>query len=389
MSLLLKSAASGEIRDNHYVLNPVTSLYERTTLLEAARTNAWTYSEDLSNAVWTKTRCSISANATTAPDGAATMDKVVEDSSAANSHQVQRTIAGTTNSTAQTFSFYAKAAERTFVAGRSIDKAGTSVLSYFNLGTGAVASTGAGHTVRIVDVGGGIYRCAVTFNTNTGGTTPSAIVCLATGDGGYVYSGDGTSGAYVWGLQAEVDRACASSYIPTAGSTATRNADAAYLDFTASPQEMTAYCRFFEQGTSKIANGSARLWQIGGASGTTDPRLFVFAHSTGAYRADHDNGTTEVLSLAPAVPALGDLVELRVVLGADGSVTLGQSIKGATEGVGATSAANALQSAWGGSRFYVNSADDTTGHGINAFAQVYVWAGTKTLAECRTMAGVS
>ena len=47
-------------------------------LLEDARTIGWTYPEDLTNAVWTKTNSAIQDDVVVAPDGAATGDKLHE-----------------------------------------------------------------------------------------------------------------------------------------------------------------------------------------------------------------------------------------------------------------------------------------------------------------------
>jgi type 1 fimbria pilin len=49
-------------------------------LIESPRTNLVLYSEEFDNAYWTKTNVTITANATTAPDGNLTADKLVENS---------------------------------------------------------------------------------------------------------------------------------------------------------------------------------------------------------------------------------------------------------------------------------------------------------------------
>jgi hypothetical protein len=79
-------------------------------LLEPQRTNVETWSEDFSNASWTKTNSSITANTTTSPDGTQNADKIIENS-ANGVHFVFNV--GATISVAQTLSVYAKADTRT------------------------------------------------------------------------------------------------------------------------------------------------------------------------------------------------------------------------------------------------------------------------------------
>src|SRR5205809_293023 len=59
-------------------------------LLEGSRTNAFTKSQKFDDAVWTKFGATISADATTAPDGTLTADKIVE-SALNENHGVLRT----------------------------------------------------------------------------------------------------------------------------------------------------------------------------------------------------------------------------------------------------------------------------------------------------------
>lgn len=56
--------------------------------LEATKTNLVGYSEQFDNAAWTKARSSITANLATAPDGTATADKLVEDTTTSNTHTI-------------------------------------------------------------------------------------------------------------------------------------------------------------------------------------------------------------------------------------------------------------------------------------------------------------
>jgi hypothetical protein len=139
------------------------------------------------------TAVTITADATTAPDGTTTADKLVE---AANStaHQLLHSNIGTITGANYTFSVYAKAAERTWI---SLSPANVAPADWFDIGNGVVGtSANAG---AISSVGGGWYRCSITF---TAAATQGPVIHVRTSNGQTgSYAGDGTSGVYLWGAQ--------------------------------------------------------------------------------------------------------------------------------------------------------------------------------------------
>jgi hypothetical protein len=169
--------------------------------------NLLKYSQQFDSAAWSKTRSTVTANATTAPDGTSTADKLSEDTSENNMHSVIQTISATG---AFVYSFYAKAGERTWcVAAITIDATGK--VAYFNLSTGVVGAKSPGITSSIQSVGDGWYRCIV-YGTGTAITYPS--IFIGEGDNDRTYTGDGTSGVYIWGAQLEAG-SVARTYYPT------------------------------------------------------------------------------------------------------------------------------------------------------------------------------
>ena len=216
---VMLTAASGVPRFEH---NPVTG--ESLGLeIEEQRTNLLTYSEQFDNAAWTKTNTTITANATAAPDGNLTADKLVENTSS-GLHQT-RTAVGFTISGSYSTTIYAKAGERNFIYIATLDPA-TYRLTYFNLVTGTVATKDASHTASITPVGNGWYRCTVSYSF------PAGVAYIYYGaailDNSDTYTGDGFSGIYIWGAQLEAG-AFPTSYIPTVASQVTRAADSAVM----------------------------------------------------------------------------------------------------------------------------------------------------------------
>jgi hypothetical protein len=193
---VLQTAATDVPRFDH---NPTTG-ESLGLLVEEQRTNLLTYSEQFDNAAWTNNSSSEQADAAVAPDGTTTADKLIENNTT-NVHGFARGGGSESlvNGTVYTFSVYAKAAERTFVYLQALS---TFTKTYFNLSTGVVSATGAGHTPSIIALANGWYRCAITFTSDTTNNSIRAIGMSAV-SGTESYAGDGTSGLFLWGAQLE------------------------------------------------------------------------------------------------------------------------------------------------------------------------------------------
>jgi hypothetical protein len=213
---LLKYAKPNGPRFDH---NPITG-ESLGLLIEEQRTNLLTYSEDYGNVAWAKVRSSVTANATTAPDGTTTADKLVEDNTASNTHLVEQ-VAVTTSGASYTLSVYAKAGERTkFLL--SIYTNATTAIS-FDL-TAVTASNASG---TITPCANGWYRCSLTFTSGATGNGWYDVI-LQNASAAYTYTGDGTSGIYIWGAQLE-QGAFATSYIPSADSFTSRASTGTFI----------------------------------------------------------------------------------------------------------------------------------------------------------------
>jgi hypothetical protein len=162
------------------------------------RRNLLVRTEEFDNAAWGKTNATVTANAAVAPDGVVTADKITE-TAATSIHQVsvsQTYVSGA----AYTFSLYAKAAERNWIAINT--HTGSDRLTYFDLSNGSIGTVGSGSLAAITSVGDGWYRLTVAV---TAGTASGFVSYrIASADGVASYTGDITKGLLIWGAQLEL-----------------------------------------------------------------------------------------------------------------------------------------------------------------------------------------
>lgn len=189
--------------------------YDGKTFAKAEE-NLLQYSQQFEDAYWTKDNATITANAIAAPDGTLTGEKLVENTS--NSTHFLRVSVLARALTTYTQSVYLKVGERNRVQIQMYGNSGGSTLD-INLGTQTVTSAGGygGWTSpsgTITDVGNGWYRISHTVTTNSGLTSFTFGIFLLDNSGVGSYTGDGTSGVYVWGAQLE-QRSSVTAYTPT------------------------------------------------------------------------------------------------------------------------------------------------------------------------------
>jgi hypothetical protein len=207
-----------------------SSWVSKGLLIEEARTNSVSYSEDISNPDWFPNDVTISTNFSNAPDGTTNADKITE-TATSNNHRFYKT-SGLSLSSAYTFSVYAKAVSGNGLISIVVGNASyvNAVYARFNLNTGAYSGLTVNGTVTnasasIVSVGNGWYRCAIT------GTLPAATYYpeLDMWDGAASgptpsYMGSTNNAVLIWGFQLEAG-AFPTSYIPTTSAAVTRSAD--------------------------------------------------------------------------------------------------------------------------------------------------------------------
>lgn len=253
--------------------DPVT-LQPRGLLIEEARTNLLLQSEAFDSASWAKNWATVVANAAAAPDGTLTADKLVEDTTATIAHSINQ-VASVTPGAVYTYTVYAKSGERNWlclVVGTGADF----TASWFDLSLG---EKGAG-TGSIEAVGNDWYRCSFTVTSSAAILNAYALVVDANGNQNY--TGDGTSGLYIWGAQLETG-AFPTSYIPTEASQVTRAADVCSVN-TLSPWYNPEQGTLVVEGeiTSRTTPRVSADIGAGGAFGTT---LYLAHDGSATYAA--------------------------------------------------------------------------------------------------------
>lgn len=180
------------------------------------RRNLTTYSRRFDLAPWVLDHVTLTSGRD-APDGSTTATKLVEDSTASAAHDVYQNFTAVASQQV-TLSVYAKAGERSALFLSISGLNNQNGYSFFNLTTGAVGETGGSNFTSsgVQEIGDGWFRCWIKATTGTGVTQSYFDIQLATGTtgGNQTYSGNGTSGAYIWEAQFEVGALTAADTVP-------------------------------------------------------------------------------------------------------------------------------------------------------------------------------
>jgi hypothetical protein len=259
------------------------------------------FTEQYDNGAWSKARSSITPNVSTvvAPDRTTNSDKLVEDTTATSTHYVSQTLTKAASALPYVLSQVAKAGERTKIQIEAVDT-GTlaSAQAVCDLSAGTIAAptgTFTSKSVSIETLGNGWYRCILKFTTDTG-TTLNHRTYLHNGASA-TYTGNGTSGAYLWGANI-VQASTESPYCGvSAGSTAAScNADAHTFPAPVGPTT-TEGCVKTCITPSHTGSNPFGI-QVFYVDPTNSSSTYLLAMSTGSANVDVWNGSGAI----PAVP---------------------------------------------------------------------------------------
>jgi hypothetical protein len=234
---------------------------DSTGVVRRSPFNLFTWSEMFSDFAWTKFNSLITANVTAAPNGTLTADKLALavgiDPLSANStglFQTQTITSGVYN-----YSIYLKASERNIARWRDGGFSGNYLVVNLTNGTFTNGEPSRFVNPQVVFAGNGWWR--VSFTTGT--ITNSNAYPLRFGDTGQ--TGDGVSGAFVWGAQL-VEGTSALDYFPT-----TNRQDVPRIDFRNADGTLSSCGRLLlePQRTNLVPNGLLYNASTGVAYNTT------------------------------------------------------------------------------------------------------------------------
>jgi hypothetical protein len=302
-----------------------------------SRRNLLTVPTMFDDAAWSKSSVSVTANATTAPDGTTTADKIIV-SAGLNNGNVFQSVSKATSPIQYSFSAYVKQGEWNTAGIYFHDNASFAnrISVVVNLITGAItagptaAGTFSAASGSVVDVGNGWWRVTATGTT---GSETSIRGVVYPGNGGTFPNGDGTSGIFAWGAQLETgSTATAFQNVGTdkvsVFTGVTKLSDAAYgviADLSTDPNAINGS---FGVGVATLnGDGSRRTWastvrgtsqNLGGAAvyASPDTRVmtasFDIAGTTSATEnAMRLNGVAQTLAYSPSdagISAFGSYV---------------------------------------------------------------------------------
>ena len=259
---VLQTASNNAPRFDH---DPVTGA-SRGLLIEEARTNLLVRGEEFENASWEKSNGSVTANSAAAPDGTTKADTFTENTTYGE-HFIDQVLGSVTSGTTYSWSCFVKSNGKPTIALRFTTGAtwstvaGEVAAAFFDLSSGTITQTTGGATSTISSIGSGWYRVSITSTALA--TTFAGFRINLMGSGNYFYTGDGTSGLYIWGAQLEAG-AFPTSYIPTSTAAATRSADSAVVTPISSfynQSEGTVFCE--SATTALVAGDNQGIWGVG------------------------------------------------------------------------------------------------------------------------------
>ena len=272
------------ILDGYPIIQDQTS----PNLAHIPTTNLLQYSEDFSNAYWTKDRTTV-VSGQLSPIGDTSAYKLVEDTSV-GAHRISTSVIFVSAGITNTYSIHIKAAERTKVGIREERHAGK--YATFNLLTKTIISN-TGLTANIISLSNDWVR--INFSQNSGGASEKFGFFLLNDSytsgspSSYSYTGDGTSGVFIYGAQLE-EQSQATAYLESDGIAAERKS---------STTNLVPYSEDFSQA-SQVQNVTLTANAITSPTGTSNGTKVLSSdnNSKVSYtNISFTNGTTYTLSV--------------------------------------------------------------------------------------------
>ena len=207
------AAVEGGITDNVPRLDYTDSSCP-ALLLEPQRTNVFTNSEYFNGSDWILQDATITNNSAISPEGVQNASLYT---SSSDIYDFVRQNISFVSGTTYTYSVFAKAGTSSLITLAYHSAAfGTGQSVEFDLSDGTYTIGNGTPSVKVEDFGDGWYRCAITATATAASTRSTGFSNTAAG---------AVTTLYLYGAQMEASASYATSYIPTYGTSVTRDAD--------------------------------------------------------------------------------------------------------------------------------------------------------------------
>ena len=284
-------------------------------LLESSRTNFVPYSEYYDTG-WAKVGSSVISNAITSPEGLQNASKLVEDTST-GTHMIAYLNLYNITTGDYYLTLYAKEGERRYLAissrGSFTNNDNTLIFDTRDgVWTNNDSSQNTGQEAE--NVGDGWWRIKI-LNYSGSAAYDGFGVGVANGGDDFnnaIYTGDGTSGIYIYGAQAELG-SYPTSYIPTYGTAASRANDYVKVDNrdNIGQSEGTAFIEMSKVGfglSAAVENAPLSMFEIA----TSAQRYIAFRANGVVQYVEVLNGTQASIVSANGVYTDGDNVKIAI-----------------------------------------------------------------------------
>lgn len=194
-------------------------------LIEEARTNFLTYSEDISQAVWSFNLDGVSklSNDAAAPDGNTTADALQELADTGNHSTFNYPSSAVANTTTHAFSMFVKHVTRDRARLGPGGNAFVSAYGDYDLSAGSLLATGAGAVSAAIESSVGTWYKVIVIDVSAN-TDGGAFVGMLDDSSNTSYDGATDKEVLFWGAQVEAG-AFPTSYIATTTAAVARSAD--------------------------------------------------------------------------------------------------------------------------------------------------------------------
>ena len=245
-------------------------------LAEPQRTNLITYSEDLST--YSTVSTTVSTTTETSPIESVTPFLITE-TATSNQHYIGgNSVSLSGNNTIYCFVKNVSSGRYFKMWGLGLGGANEAVIFDTNTETIYEPSTSTLYvsgSAKLEDYSNGWFRCSITVNTTITNSIAIGLINTVSGFGNDMYLGDITKSVLITGVQLEVG-SYPTSYIPTSGSTVTRNQDIFTRDGIGSLINSTEGVLFVEAKVKIDTDFSANCFGI--SDGTDANRLSIIMY---------------------------------------------------------------------------------------------------------------